>query len=232
MAPGVGREPCWEGTVTLCRHSHGLHRTPVNVMTCSPPASADLGASQGGPSGRHWVLDPIDGTRGFVGMRQYSVCLGMLQDGEVRRRPGESAGRRLNRHTVVPGTNQRQGNEDGEHGTGVRGVAHFCGGSPACVFRARISRFSGVATAIVWPTYTPAQRSRRHGDGACKLVKPRRWMARGGAAAQLTHSAGCAARLAVACGSVSAYAVVPLFAAGGAGRAGLPQPAAGARRRR
>ncbi|KAG2449003.1 hypothetical protein HYH02_005757 [Chlamydomonas schloesseri] len=43
----------------------------------------DLGASQGGPSGRHWVLDPIDGTRGFVGMRQYSVCLGMLQDGEV-----------------------------------------------------------------------------------------------------------------------------------------------------
>jgi 3'-phosphoadenosine 5'-phosphosulfate (PAPS) 3'-phosphatase len=25
------------------------------------------------------VLDPIDGTRGFVGMRQYAVCLGMLQ---------------------------------------------------------------------------------------------------------------------------------------------------------
>lgn len=43
----------------------------------------DLGASPGGPSGRHWVLDPIDGTRGFVGMRQYAVCLGMLQDGEV-----------------------------------------------------------------------------------------------------------------------------------------------------
>lgn len=43
----------------------------------------DLGASAGGPAGRHWVLDPIDGTRGFVGMRQYAVCLGMLQDGEV-----------------------------------------------------------------------------------------------------------------------------------------------------
>ncbi|GLI69961.1 hypothetical protein VaNZ11_014706 [Volvox africanus] len=43
----------------------------------------DLGGSQGGPTGRHWVLDPIDGTRGFVGMRQYAVCLGMLQDGEV-----------------------------------------------------------------------------------------------------------------------------------------------------
>lgn len=45
---------------------------------------ADLGASAGGPSGRHWVLDPIDGTRGFVGKRQYSVCLGLLQDGQVR----------------------------------------------------------------------------------------------------------------------------------------------------
>ena len=45
---------------------------------------ADMGASSGGPSGRHWVLDPIDGTRGFVGMRQYSVCLGMLQDGQVQ----------------------------------------------------------------------------------------------------------------------------------------------------
>ncbi len=44
---------------------------------------ADLGQSAGGPAGRHWVLDPIDGTRGFVGMRQYAVCLGLLQDGEV-----------------------------------------------------------------------------------------------------------------------------------------------------
>lgn len=48
------------------------------------PRPADLGGSAGGPEGRHWVLDPIDGTRGFVTMRQYSVCLGLLQDGEVR----------------------------------------------------------------------------------------------------------------------------------------------------
>ena len=32
---------------------------------------------------RHWVLDPIDGTRGFVGQRQYAVCLGMLDQGQV-----------------------------------------------------------------------------------------------------------------------------------------------------
>ena len=34
--------------------------------------------------GRHWVLDPIDGTRGFVGQRQYAICLGLLDEGEVK----------------------------------------------------------------------------------------------------------------------------------------------------
>ena len=29
------------------------------------------------------MLDPIDGTRGFVGMRQYAVCLGLLDGGQV-----------------------------------------------------------------------------------------------------------------------------------------------------
>ena len=31
------------------------------------------------------MLDPIDGTRGFVGLRQYAVCLGLLDQGKVRR---------------------------------------------------------------------------------------------------------------------------------------------------
>ena len=43
----------------------------------------DLGGSEGGKTGKHWVLDPIDGTRGFVGMRQYSVCLGLIDEGSV-----------------------------------------------------------------------------------------------------------------------------------------------------
>lgn len=46
-------------------------------------ALIDLGGSAGGPEGIHWVLDPIDGTRGFVGGRQYAVCLGMIKDGQV-----------------------------------------------------------------------------------------------------------------------------------------------------
>jgi 3'(2'), 5'-bisphosphate nucleotidase/inositol polyphosphate 1-phosphatase len=46
-------------------------------------ALIDLGASPGGKNGRHWVLDPIDGTRGFVGGRQYAVCLALLDQGEL-----------------------------------------------------------------------------------------------------------------------------------------------------
>ena len=37
----------------------------------------DQGGAEGGKEGRHWVLDPIDGTRGFVRGDQYAIALGM-----------------------------------------------------------------------------------------------------------------------------------------------------------
>lgn len=46
-------------------------------------AAIDRGGSPGGAAGRHWVLDPIDGTRGFVRGDQYAVALGLLDGGEV-----------------------------------------------------------------------------------------------------------------------------------------------------
>jgi 3'(2'), 5'-bisphosphate nucleotidase/inositol polyphosphate 1-phosphatase len=52
--------------------------TPDEVL-----ALVDTGGSEGGAAGRHWVLDPIDGTRGFVAMRQYAVCLGLLEEGQL-----------------------------------------------------------------------------------------------------------------------------------------------------
>lgn len=56
----------------------------AQTLTSSQVADLiDQGDSEGGPSGRHWVLDPIDGTRGFVGMRQYAICLGLLDNGNV-----------------------------------------------------------------------------------------------------------------------------------------------------
>eukprot|EP01018_Ginkgo_biloba_P021995 Gb_25879 [translate_table: standard] len=41
------------------------------------------GSSKGGPTGRHWVLDPVDGTLGFVRGDQYAVALAMIEEGEV-----------------------------------------------------------------------------------------------------------------------------------------------------
>jgi 3'(2'), 5'-bisphosphate nucleotidase len=43
----------------------------------------DRGSSQGGPKGRFWTLDPIDGTKGFLRNDQYAVALALVQDGRV-----------------------------------------------------------------------------------------------------------------------------------------------------
>jgi 3'(2'), 5'-bisphosphate nucleotidase len=43
----------------------------------------DRGTDTGGPSGRHWTLDPIDGTKGFLRRDQYAVALALIEDGEV-----------------------------------------------------------------------------------------------------------------------------------------------------
>lgn len=39
--------------------------------------------STGGRTGRFWVLDPVDGTLGFVRGDQYAVALALIEDGEV-----------------------------------------------------------------------------------------------------------------------------------------------------
>ncbi|KAG1365418.1 PAP-specific phosphatase HAL2-like [Cocos nucifera] len=39
--------------------------------------------SNGGPKGKFWVLDPVDGTLGFVRGDQYAVALALIEDGEV-----------------------------------------------------------------------------------------------------------------------------------------------------
>eukprot|EP00850_Spirogloea_muscicola_P000558 SM000002S05638 [mRNA] locus=s2:1372200:1373915:+ [translate_table: standard] len=61
---------------------HGGERPPPLAPT-DVVAAIDRGRSEGGAQGRHWVLDPIDGTRGFVRGDQYAVALGLLDHGEV-----------------------------------------------------------------------------------------------------------------------------------------------------
>lgn len=38
---------------------------------------------QGLPKGRFWVLDPVDGTKGFLRRMQYATALALIEDGEV-----------------------------------------------------------------------------------------------------------------------------------------------------
>ena len=43
----------------------------------------NLGNSNGG-MGRKWVVDPIDGTAGYLRRQQYAVCLGFMVDGDIK----------------------------------------------------------------------------------------------------------------------------------------------------
>jgi 3'(2'), 5'-bisphosphate nucleotidase len=68
--------------------NEGLASLPAGVLT-QPSLTAeqicaaiDRGADEGGPAGRRWCLDPIDGTKGFLRGEQYAVCLALLEDGE------------------------------------------------------------------------------------------------------------------------------------------------------
>ncbi|KAF5745121.1 hypothetical protein HS088_TW07G00702 [Tripterygium wilfordii] len=57
-----------------------------NVSTLSREdvlRAIDSGKSEGGPQGQHWVLDPIDGTKGFVRGDQYAIALALLDEGKV-----------------------------------------------------------------------------------------------------------------------------------------------------
>ena len=46
-------------------------------------AAVDRCNHEGGGTGRHWTVDPIDGTNGFLRGDQYAVALGLIEDGEV-----------------------------------------------------------------------------------------------------------------------------------------------------
>ena len=51
------------------------------IAAASVLAAIDRGTHAGGPTGRFWVLDPIDGTKGFLRLDQYAVALALVEDG-------------------------------------------------------------------------------------------------------------------------------------------------------
>lgn len=61
-----------------------LVRSVVPEMDAPAIAAAlDRGSHPGGPVGRHWVLDPVDGTKGFLRGQQYAIALALVENGEV-----------------------------------------------------------------------------------------------------------------------------------------------------
>ena len=46
-------------------------------------AALDRGNHPGGCEGRHWVLDPVDGTKGFLRGEQYAIALALVDRGNV-----------------------------------------------------------------------------------------------------------------------------------------------------
>lgn len=56
--------------------ARGESITPSEVLE-----AIDAGKDRGGASGQRWVLDPIDGTKGYLRRQQYAVALALLDDG-------------------------------------------------------------------------------------------------------------------------------------------------------
>ncbi|KAG6544239.1 hypothetical protein Mapa_014342 [Marchantia paleacea] len=74
------------GAVNECLQHAGI----VGVSPPERPLGAidvlkaiNKGSAEGGPKGRYWVLDPVDGTLGFVRGDQYALALALIEDGQV-----------------------------------------------------------------------------------------------------------------------------------------------------
>ena len=86
--PIVGEEDAAElrapEGATLCKHVVNLTNSVEKDMTQDQILGAiDYGSYEGGAKGRHWALDPIDGTKGFLRGEQFAVALGLIVDGKV-----------------------------------------------------------------------------------------------------------------------------------------------------
>lgn len=73
------------GVATDIKENISCHvRTVYAGLSSGEVASAiDRCNYRGGPSRRFWVLDPVDGTKGFLRGDQYAIALALIEDGKV-----------------------------------------------------------------------------------------------------------------------------------------------------
>ena len=73
-----------EASPTMAEKVGALARTAVVTLDTGQIATAlDRGNHPGGAEGRHWVLDPVDGTKGFLRGQQYAIALALVDRGRV-----------------------------------------------------------------------------------------------------------------------------------------------------
>ncbi|MED6219773.1 hypothetical protein PIB30_038892 [Stylosanthes scabra] len=63
--------------------NYGLQSPESNLGNSEVLEAISRCNSTGGLSGRHWILDPVDGTLGFVRGDQYAVALALIEDGNA-----------------------------------------------------------------------------------------------------------------------------------------------------
>jgi 3'(2'), 5'-bisphosphate nucleotidase len=80
-----------EDSVALQEASHAEHLTAVTAFVKQQVQEATpddvvrwIDKGSGVPGNRFWVLDPIDGTKGFLRQDQYAIALALIADGSVR----------------------------------------------------------------------------------------------------------------------------------------------------
>jgi 3'(2'), 5'-bisphosphate nucleotidase len=73
-----------EDSAPLAERVLALTRQALPGLTLFELAEAiDRGDHPGGSGGRHWVLDPVDGTKGFLRGDQYAIALALVDRGQV-----------------------------------------------------------------------------------------------------------------------------------------------------
>lgn len=76
------REPRWADLLNLVAE----HAALVRRERPDPPTILDWierGQQAIDPARRYWVLDPVDGTKGFLRKEQYAIALALIERGEV-----------------------------------------------------------------------------------------------------------------------------------------------------
>jgi len=61
----------------------GVESVLAGLTEAQVLGAIDRGTYEGGGEGRHFALDPIDGTKGFLRLDQYAVALALIEDGKV-----------------------------------------------------------------------------------------------------------------------------------------------------